>query len=170
MQRTIDGVMARLAFSEADDLVAERDAADAALKRLGEALRALEATGAEVEAKLGALGEEDAAGDLGSDLRRTLEEVRAKVDLGRRVHATAAAAAFRLACSVPVRKLLRKRPRDVTGGIEGALDAEEATEMLHGAFREIEAAPRRSRAREGRARRGRGAAAARGERARRGEP
>jgi hypothetical protein len=130
VQRTIEGVRAKLAFAQGNDLIEARKEADEGLARLGEALGALESTGAEVDVRLGALDEAARAGDLGQDLRRTRDEVGAKLELGLRIHAAAEAAAFRLACNVPVRTLLRKRPKDLVPGLEGAEGLDEAKTLL----------------------------------------
>ena len=129
-ERTVERVQAKLAFTMGDDLIEARDDAEEGLARLGEALGALESTGAEVDARLEALDDAARAGDLGQDLRRTRDEVGAKLELGRRIHTAAEAAAFRLACNVPVRKLLRTRPEDLAPGLEGARGLDEAKETL----------------------------------------
>ncbi len=82
-------------------------------------------------ARLGELDGAGHAGDLGRELRRTRDEVGTKLDLGRRILGAAAAAAFRLSCSVTLRRLLRRRPRNVTQGIAaGAGDTAATTAAL----------------------------------------
>jgi hypothetical protein len=110
---------ARRAFIEGEDLRAEVREAEASLARLGAALGELGATNAEVEERIGAL-DDSSTSDLGRELRRTHGEVATKLDLGRRIQSAAAEAAFRIACTVPVRLLLRRRPRDLARSIEAA--------------------------------------------------
>jgi hypothetical protein len=65
--------------------------------------------------------------------------VATKLDLGRRIQGAARAAAFRLACSAPLRRLLRCRPRDLTRGIEATADESAVTAILTAATTAIDA-------------------------------
>jgi hypothetical protein len=107
----------RRAYLEGADLRAEVEEADSALARLGAALDKLAGTHAAVVEQLVAVDDAAAAGDLGRELRRTRDEVATKLDLGRRIQGAARAAAFRLACTAPLRLLLRRRPRDLARGL-----------------------------------------------------
>jgi hypothetical protein len=124
------------AFFSGDDLRAEVAAAEAALGRLGALLRQLDATRADVEGRLAALGDDPEG--LGRELRRTRDEIATRLDLGRRIHAAASAAAFRLACTFPIRLLLRRRPRDLTRGLDPSAEGAVATARVGAAVAAID--------------------------------
>ncbi|WP_437722430.1 hypothetical protein [Sorangium sp. So ce861] len=118
------------AYVEGDDLAAETAAADAAVERLRAAVGALEDARAALEARRDAA--RGAGGDgvergaeggprtehakeasaLAEDLARACDEAATRVSMGRRVLAAAEAAALRIACNTPLRRLLRRRPRE----------------------------------------------------------
>ncbi|WP_437315158.1 hypothetical protein [Sorangium sp. So ce385] len=113
------------AYVEGDDLAAETAAADAAVARLRAAVGALEDARAALEARRDAArggdgverGAEDGdpakeASALAEDLARACDEAATRASMGRRVLAAAEAAALRIACNAPLRRLLRRRPRE----------------------------------------------------------
>ncbi len=120
------------AYVEGDDLAAETAAADAAVERLRAAVEAL-ADARDVRAarrdgagggggvgdgdELGAQGgrgseQRPEASALAEDLARACDEAALKGSMGERVLAAAEAAALRVACNAPLRRLLRRRPRE----------------------------------------------------------
>lgn len=111
---------ARRAFLQADDLRAQLAQATAAVARLSAALTNLAATRAEVDARLSRIDAADAQGDLARELRRTRDEVATKLELGAKILHAARAAAFRIAVSAPLTRLLRQRPRQVAAGLSAA--------------------------------------------------
>ncbi|XYH95789.1 hypothetical protein ACMHYB_49685 [Sorangium sp. So ce1128] len=126
------------AYIEGDDLSAETAAADAAVERLRAAVEALADTRAALQAKRdaarggGGAGDEGGAGEggamdgpqaeqrpaeasaLAEELARACDEAELKLSMGQRVLAAAEAAALRVACNAPLRRLLRRRPREAT--------------------------------------------------------
>ncbi|WP_437294830.1 hypothetical protein [Sorangium sp. So ce426] len=106
------------AYAEGDDLAAETAAADDAVARLRAAVGALAGARAALEAKRA--GARDAprserrpeASALADDLARACDEAALKLSMGQRVLAAAEAAALRIACNAPLRRLLRRRPRE----------------------------------------------------------
>ncbi len=130
----------RARWSEGDDLRAESEEADGAVSRLAAALAKLDATRAGVEERLAALDEEGRSGEVGRELRRARDEIATKLDLGRKILGAAEAAAFRIACSEPLRRLLRRRPRELAQGLSaGGADAPAATAKLEAAAGAIDA-------------------------------
>jgi hypothetical protein len=95
---------AKQRFLEGGDLRDEVRFAEASLEKLRAAIRAME------EMRAGIL--EPAAPDFQEEYERLRDEIEAKIDLGRRVLVAAEAAAFRLACAEPLRRLLRRRPSE----------------------------------------------------------
>ncbi|WP_437276738.1 hypothetical protein WME90_36620 [Sorangium sp. So ce375] len=110
----------RRAYDEGEDLAAETAAADAAVARLRAAVGALDDARAALEAKRG--GAQDGPGPpqrpeasaMAEDLARACDEAALKLSMGQRVLAAAEAAALRVACNAPLRRLLRRRPREAT--------------------------------------------------------
>ncbi|WP_437753857.1 hypothetical protein [Sorangium sp. So ce1389] len=126
------------AYIEGDDLAAETAAADAAVARLRAAVEALADARAALQAKRdaarggGGPGDEGGEGEggamdgpraeqrpteasaLAEDLARACDEAALKLSMGQRVLAAAEAAALRVACNAPLRRLLRRRPREAT--------------------------------------------------------
>ncbi|MGK3959087.1 hypothetical protein WMF38_39275 [Sorangium sp. So ce118] len=132
------------AYIEGDDLSAETAAADAAVERLRAAVQALADARAALQAKRDAArggggardegdeGDEGGEGEggatagprseqrpaeasaLAEDLARACDEAALKLSMGERVLAAAEAAALRVACNAPLRRLLRRRPREAT--------------------------------------------------------
>jgi hypothetical protein len=112
---------------EGADLQDEAAEAEAALARLRSALQKLAATRDEIAAALdqggGAL-----ASDLSAEYRRAQDEVKMKLEIGERILAAAEAATFRLACNAPLRRLVRRRPKEALLGIE-RLDTEKGSSL-----------------------------------------
>ncbi|WP_437544888.1 hypothetical protein WME97_37325 [Sorangium sp. So ce367] len=108
------------AYAEGDDLAAETAAADDAVARLRAAVGSLAGARAALEAKRagaqdGPQSEErPEASALAEDLARACDEAALKLSMGQRVLAAAEAAALRIACNAPLRRLLRRRPREAT--------------------------------------------------------
>jgi hypothetical protein len=102
---------------EGGDLVDEVADAGAALDRLKIALGGLAAARDGLVEKLRSLGDA-AATPLGVEIRRARDEIATKLELGERVLFAAEAAAFRLACNEPLRRLARRRPSEATLGLE----------------------------------------------------
>lgn len=125
-------------FRGGDDVRAEVVRAEAAVYRLRAALMRLERASDEIGAKLAALDEDARAGDLGRELRRAEGDLAAKLDLGGKILGAAEAAAFRLACNEPLRRLLRRRPQRAARDL-GALDDATAIAHLDAAAAEIAA-------------------------------
>ncbi|MDC3960153.1 hypothetical protein KEG38_40230 [Polyangium jinanense] len=97
-----------------EDLRAELSAADDALTRLREALGTLVDTRAALGQKLQTV---NGTGEtrLAPEVARLRDELTLRIELGERVLAAAEAAAFRLACAMPIKKLVRKRPAEIAG-------------------------------------------------------
>ena len=102
----------RRAHADGDDLRAEVAEADAAVLRLRGALDRLAFTQKDVTRRLAALDDDDRTSELGRELATARDDVATKLDLGAKILRAAEAAAFRLACSAPVKRLLRQLPRD----------------------------------------------------------
>lgn len=100
---------------EGKDLEEEVADADAALERLRDALATLVDTRAALGQKLALNGKPGAAAKLDPDVQRLRDELSQRIDLGKRVLIAAEEAAFRLACAMPVKKLVRRRPVDLGG-------------------------------------------------------
>jgi len=100
---------------EGDDLRDEEAEAYAALERLRGALTQLADTHAEIHDKL---TRSDPESEIAAEYRRTEDAVATKLELGERVLGAAEAAAFRLACNGPLRRLSRRRPREALLGLE----------------------------------------------------
>lgn len=102
---------------DGDDLRGEEAEAEAALIRLRSALHKLVETRDEIGGALDR-GGATLASDLAAEYRRAQEEVKMKLELGERILAAAEAATFRLACNAPLRRLVRRRPKEALLGIE----------------------------------------------------
>ncbi len=102
---------------EGGDLVDEIADADAALDRLKIALGGLASARDGLVEKRRALGVETAT-PLGAEIRQAHDEIATKLELGQRVLVAAEVAAYRLACNEPLRRLARRRPSEVTLGLE----------------------------------------------------
>jgi len=113
-----------------DDLRAEVVDAEASIERLRDALSALRDTRAALGQKLAASVGTNAPSKLdpGStmglrsdkpsyapnpEVAKLRDELGLRIDLGQKVLFAAEAAAFRLACAVPLKKLVRRRPQEV---------------------------------------------------------
>jgi hypothetical protein len=113
-------------FQLGDDLRAEVAEARGAVERLHGAVERLRSTRDGLEQRL-AEATPEAPAELGAELSRARVDVATKISLGERILGAAEAAAFRLACSEPVKRLLRQRPRELSTRLQG-LD-----ELGHGA-------------------------------------
>ncbi|HVK65741.1 MAG TPA: hypothetical protein VM694_14765 [Polyangium sp.] len=97
-----------------EDLRGELRAADAALTRLREALGILVETRAALGQKLHK-GNSQGEARLVPEVARMRDELTLRIELGERVLMAAEAAAFRLACALPIKKLVRRRPAEIAG-------------------------------------------------------
>jgi hypothetical protein len=129
----------RRAYLGGEDIRAEVQEADAALSRLRSSLGKLAETRATIAARLDAMEPSLASGDLARELRRTRDEIAAKLELGDRILQAADAAAFRIACSAPLRLLLRRRPRDLVRGLAEGMDPAAAIAIIGSASAAIDA-------------------------------
>jgi hypothetical protein len=148
-------------YLEGADLAEEVTSSEAQLVRMRGALEALRAAGAALDAKLGSFEPGDERGadpdgprappssGLVREVMRARDEVARKVDAGERVLVAADEATFRLACSEPWRRLLRRRPREALerlaqGGAPGGADdptrLAEATATIEGFLGEVRGA------------------------------
>ena len=98
-----------------EDLRGELRAADAALTRLREALGILVDTRAALGQKLQKGNSPGGEARLVPEVARMREELTLRIELGERVLMAAEAAAFRLACALPIKKLVRRRPAEIAG-------------------------------------------------------
>lgn len=98
-----------------DDLMADVAQADAAVAKLREALGTLVQTRATVADKLKAALDEGGNVSLVADLVRMRDDMDARIDLGQRVLRAAEMAVARLAFGVPVKKIVRRRPMEISG-------------------------------------------------------
>ncbi len=128
-----------------DDLRAEVDATDKALGRLRDALGTLVDTRAALGQKLAVVDGADGTSRLLPEVARLRDELTLRIELGERVLAAAEAAAFRLACAMPIKKLVRRRPAEIAaldpsapGDPAARLDA--ATAAINGYLGAIAAA------------------------------
>jgi hypothetical protein len=137
-ERRLRLAAARQAHLAGHDLHAEVEATDATVARLRAAVDALAAAHAALQAKLTGPGAPpgdgaaegpppaDAAPALTDDLARASAQAAERLDLGRRVLEAAEAAALRVACNEPLRRLLRRRPRDATQALSAAPSSPDA--------------------------------------------
>ncbi|MRG97639.1 hypothetical protein [Polyangium spumosum] len=98
-----------------DDLRAEITTADAALGRLREALGTLVDTRAALGQKLAMVKGSSGVAKLEPEVAKLRDELTLRIELGERVLAAGEAAAFRLACAMPIKKLVRRRPAEIAG-------------------------------------------------------
>ena len=112
------------------DLQAEVADADASLERLRDALSNLRDTRAALGQKLAASSGNNAPSKLDPAVARLRDELGFRIDIGQRVLYAAESAAFRLACAVPLKKLVRRRPVEVVslnprgaGNLGGRVDS-----------------------------------------------
>lgn len=129
-------------FLAGDDLRTEVQLAETALAQLGAALAALEEIGAGLRARrdsdesgagAGARADES-GGASAAPGARALDAERAeldgdvarKIEVGRRIQAEAEIAVFRLRCQEPLRRLVRRRPREATAALGNAATSREA--------------------------------------------
>ncbi len=98
-----------------EDLSSEVSNADAALGKLRQALDTLVNTRAALADKLKGALESGGNVSLVADMVRMRDDMDARIDLGKRVLGAAQAAVARLAYSIPVKKLVRRRPTEISG-------------------------------------------------------
>jgi hypothetical protein len=103
---------AQRAFLEGRDLQREVEAADHAVARLHGAVERLATSRRDIEGRV--QRGEQAGQPADAALLVTRDELATRIETGERVEIAARAAAYRLACSAPVRTLFRRRPRDLT--------------------------------------------------------
>jgi hypothetical protein len=124
---------------EGDDLLEQAEAAAAGLARLRAALEKLARARSEIERKL-----DDDRATLGSELRtsykRAHDEVTMKLEIGERILDAAEAATFRLACNAPLRKLVRRRPREALLCLEGLVSDQAGAPVTDASLAEATAA------------------------------
>lgn len=127
-------------FLAGDDLRTEVQLAETALAQLGAALAALEEIGAGLRARrdsdesgAGAGARADASGGaapgggaLDAERAELDGDVARKIEVGRRIQAEAEIAVFRLRCQEPLRRLVRRRPREATAALGNAATSREA--------------------------------------------
>jgi len=104
----------RQAYLDGEDLRAEVEEADAAVRRLRTSLDRLGRSRAALTIQLAAMNDAASGTDLGRDLAGAHDDLTTKLHLGGKILTAAATAAFRLACTAPVKRLLRRRPHDAT--------------------------------------------------------
>lgn len=100
---------------EGEDLAAEVARADAAVDKLREALETLMNTRATLADKLQAAMNAGGKVSLVADMVRMRDDLDMRIDLGKRVRDAAEAAVARLAYALPVKKLVRRRPVEISG-------------------------------------------------------
>jgi hypothetical protein len=100
---------------EGDDLSSEVARADEALGKLREALTTLVNTRATLADKLKTSLDSGGNVSLVADMVRMRDDMDVRIDLGQRVLRAAETAVARLAYAMPVKKLVRRRPTEVSG-------------------------------------------------------
>lgn len=100
---------------QGDDLSAEVARADAALAKLREALASLVNTRAALADKLKAALDSGGNVSLVADMVRMRDDMDVRIELGQRALAAAEAAVARLAYALPVKRLVRRRPVEISG-------------------------------------------------------
>lgn len=128
---------ARVRFLEGGDLRDEVAGAETALARLRGALQALSWVRGELGVKLAESQGREGSPEV-EEYARLKDEVELKISLGERVLEAAEAAAFRLSCFEPLRRLLRRRPHEATLGLSSAATAAELAGRLDAGTRAIE--------------------------------
>jgi hypothetical protein len=100
---------------QGEDLSGQVVQADAALAKLREALAALVNTRAALADKLKAALDAGGNVSLVADMVRMRDDLDMRLDLGQRVFAAAELAVTKLAYSVPLKRLVRQRPSEISG-------------------------------------------------------
>jgi len=98
-----------------EDLSAQVANADAALGKLRDALKSLVDTRAALADKLKVALDSGGNVSLVADMVRMRDDMDGRIDLGQRVLGAAEAAVTRLAFAMPVKKLVRRRPMEISG-------------------------------------------------------
>jgi hypothetical protein len=98
-----------------EDLSSEVTHADAALGKLRQALDTLINTRTTLGDKLKTALESGGNVSLVADMVRMRDDMDARIELGKQVLVAAEAAVARLAYSIPVKKLVRRRPTEISG-------------------------------------------------------
>jgi hypothetical protein len=119
-------------FLAGDDLRSEVEQAETALAQLGGALAALEEIGAGLRAKLASAEVRQGGAGLVAEHAELEDDVARKVELGRRIQTEAEIAVFRLRCHEPLRRLVRRRPREATAGLGSAAASRDALRAAAG--------------------------------------
>jgi hypothetical protein len=140
----------RHAFLSGEDLDRETREADDSVLRLVTAIHRLSKTRDALATQLASLDDEEANGELGRELQRATDDVGTKLELGGKILSTAEATAFRIACSAPVKGLLRRRPKDPVKALEGQESVEPALLTLRAFLVDADSARARLTALEGR--------------------
>lgn len=132
---------------QGDDLSSQVAQADAALGQLREALATLLNTRATIADKLKAALDGGGNVSLVADMVRMRDDLDVRIELGERVFSAAEVAVAKLAYSVPLKKLVRLRPTEISGldpklpgnyfaRIQGALSAMDAYLLIIGQTRD----------------------------------
>lgn len=100
---------------QGEDLSTEVARADASLGKLREALTTLVNTRAALADKLKAALDSGGNVSLVADMVRMRDDMDVRIDLGQRVLRAAETAVARLAYAMPVKKLVRRRPMEISG-------------------------------------------------------
>ncbi|HRI64291.1 MAG TPA: hypothetical protein PK156_08630 [Polyangium sp.] len=100
---------------EGEDLASEVARAEAGLTKLRTALETLMSTRQALGEKLKAALDSGGNVSLVADMVRMRDTMDIRIDLGKRVLAAAEAAVARLAYALPVKKLVRRRPPEISG-------------------------------------------------------
>lgn len=111
-----------------EDLSVQVANADAALEKLRDALSKLVDTRAELAEKLKVALDSGGKVSLVADMVRMRDDMDVRIDLGKRVLVAAEAAVARLAFSVPVKRLVRRRPMEL-GGLDPRLPGDYASRI-----------------------------------------
>ncbi len=98
-----------------EDLSSEVANADAALGKLRDALKTLVDTRSTLADKLKTALDSGGNVSLVADMVRMRDDMDTRIDLGKRVFAAAEAAVSRLAFAMPVKKVVRRRPPEISG-------------------------------------------------------
>jgi hypothetical protein len=100
---------------QGEDLSGQIAQADAALAKLREALATLVHTRATIADKLKAALDAGGNVSLVADMVRMRDDLDARIDLGQRVLSAAEVAVAKLAYSLPLKRVVRLRPREISG-------------------------------------------------------
>jgi len=113
-------------FLSGDDLRSEIEQAETALTQLGGALAALEQIGTGLREKLASAEVQQGGAALIAEHTELEADVARKAELGRQIQTEAEIAVFRLRCHEPLRRLVRRRPREATAALGSAAASRDA--------------------------------------------